>query len=244
MVIKYSKYLLLFIMAAIGSVALTNSTGYARGNQLADMNLIRQEAKEFVINQLEWDPDRVDVDINYTGKKAILPPGKVTWSFKLPGQKRRIGKVPFMAFIKVNDRVAKRIRLDAHITLTYELYRAVRPLKRGQVLQPHDIELATVKTDRKLRNIITRKDELIGHRLIHTLEAGEPVLNHMIRKIPLVKTGDRILLVAQKGALRVTAPGVVKENGFKNDMVKVENVQSRKIIYGTVVDARTILINF
>ncbi|MCH6579188.1 MAG: flagella basal body P-ring formation protein FlgA [Nitrospinae bacterium] len=44
--------------------------------------------------------------------------------------------------------------------------------------------------------------------------------------------------------MRVTAPGVVKENGFKNDTVRVENINSRKLIFGTVVDSHTIRINY
>jgi flagella basal body P-ring formation protein FlgA len=84
----------------------------------------------------------------------------------------------------------------------------------------------------------------MGHRLIRNLEEGETILAHMVRKIPLVKNGDRILIVADKGSLHVTAPGVVRQNGFKNDTVRVENLQSRKIILGTVIDSRTVQINF
>ena len=60
----------------------------------------------------------------------------------------------------------------------------------------------------------------------------------------MVKRGDRILLIAERGTLKVTAPGVVRENGFKNQMIKVENVQSHKIVYGTVLNSRTILVNY
>ena len=114
----------------------------------------------------------------------------------------------------------------------------------GHVVLPGDIELTQLKSDHVLRNIISDETDIMGHRLIRNLEEGETILAHMVRKIPLVKNGDRILIIANKGSLRVTAPGVVRQNGFKNDTVRVENLHSRKIILGTVIDSRTVQINF
>ena len=111
-------------------------------------------------------------------------------------------------------------------------------------VQSEDVELTQLKSDHILRNIVSKETDIIGHRLIRNLEQGETILAHMVQKIPLVKNGDRILIIAKKGSLRVTAPGVVRQNGFKNDTVRVENIHSRKIILGTVIDSRTVRINF
>jgi len=95
-----------------------------------------------------------------------------------------------------------------------------------------------------MRNTISDERDIVGHRLIRNIDKGETLLTHMIQKVPLVKNGDRILIIVQKGSLRVTAPGVVRQNGFKNETVRVENLQSNKIILGTVLDSKTIQINF
>ena len=149
-----------------------------------------------------------------------------------------------MGFVKVDGIIKKRLRLVANVTVAYDVFRSVRSLKRGHVIQHQDVELIRVESNKLMRNIISDESDLIGHRLIRNLGQRESFLNYMVRKIPLVKTGDRILIVAQKGPLRVTAPGVVKENGFKNDTVRVENINSRKLIFGTVVDSHTIRINY
>ena len=205
---------------------------------------IEKIGKDFMLETLEWDKDRLELNVIYDGKQILRPHGNITFDCKLPGRKKRIGRVHFLCLMNIDGETKKRLRLYANVRVAYDIYRPIRSLKMGHVLQPGDVELAEYKSDQLLRNIISDEADLIGHRLIRNLDEGETILAHMVKKIPLVKNGDRILIVANKGSLRVTAPGVVRQNGFKDDTVRVENLQSRKIILGTVIDSRTVQINF
>lgn len=205
---------------------------------------IEKIGKDFMLETLEWDKDRLELNVIYDGKQILRPHGNITFDCKLPGRKKRIGRVHFLCLMNIDGETKKRLRLYANVRVTYDIYRPIRSLKMGHVLQPGDVELAEYKSDQLLRNIISDEADIIGHRLIRNLDEGETILAHMVKKIPLVKNGDRILIVANKGSLRVTAPGVVRQNGFKDDTVRVENLQSRKIILGTVIDSRTVQINF
>ena len=132
----------------------------------------------------------------------------------------------------------------ADVKVAYDIYRLIQSLKMGHVIQLEDVEFTQLKSDHILRNIVSDEKDIIGHRLIRNLDQGETILAHMVQKIPLVKNGDRILIIVKKGSLSVTAPGVVRQNGFKDDTIRVENIHSRKIVLGTVIDARTVQINF
>jgi flagella basal body P-ring formation protein FlgA len=200
--------------------------------------------KEFMYKTLEWDKDRLEVNVVYEGNNILLPQGNVLLDCKLPGRKRRIGRVHFLCLLKMSGVTKKRLRLYADVKVAYDVYRPIRSLKMGHIIQPRDIEQTQLISDHVLRNIISDESDIMGHKLIRNLEEGETLLTHMVKKIPMVKNGDRILIVANKGSLRVTAPGVIRQNGFQNDTVRVENLQSRKIILGTVIDSRTVRINF
>lgn len=205
---------------------------------------IEKIGENFILDTLEWDKDRLEIKVIYEGSQILIPQGNVTFDCKLPGRKRRIGRVHFLCLLKVAGQTKKRLRIYADVKVSYDVYRPVRSLKMGRILQPGDVELTEFKSDHVLRNIISDEADIVGHRLIRNLEEGETILAHMVKKVPLVKNGDRILIVANKGSLRVTAPGVIRQNGYKNDTVRVENLQSRKIILGTVIDSRTVQINF
>ncbi len=240
---SYSKVVFVFLAALILVSAFSGKPAWAAG-QLLKKKTIEQTGREFILNALHWDKERLELKVIYEGKDVIIPRGNRVLNCKMPGGKKRIGRVQFMCFVKVDGFIKKRLRLLAQIKLRYDIFRSTRSLKRGQIIQPHDVEMVRMTSDRVIRNLVSDSNEIIGHRLIRNLEEGETILTHMLRRVPLVKRGDRILIIAQRGALRVTAPGVVKENGFKNDTIRVVNIHSRKVILGKVIDSRTIRINF
>lgn len=240
---KVINLVLLLFVGMLFSGGLHAKYAWA-ASELLKAPAIEKIGRDFMLETLEWDKDRLELKVVYNGKNIRVPQGNVNFDCKLPGRKRRVGRIHFLCLIKVEGSVKKRLRLYADIKVAYDVYRPIHSLKMGHVLQAGDIELTRLKSDRILRNIISDEKDIVGHRLIRNLDQGETILAHMVKRIPVVKNGDRILLVAKKGFLRVTAPGVVRQNGFKNDTIRVENIQSRKIILGTVIDSRTVQINF
>ena len=244
--IIYKKIILVLMFFVLAMALIFGVTGNPlwAASQTLKVAEIENFGKEFMFKTLEWDKDRLDVNVVYEGNTLLLPQGNVILDCKLPGRKRRIGRVHFLCLVKMDGETKKRLRLYADVKVSYDVYRPIRSLKMGHVIQAGDLELSQLKSDQLLRNIISDEADILGHQLIRNLEEGETLLAHMVKKIPMVKNGDRILIVANKGSLRVTAPGVIRQDGFKNDTVRVENLQSRKIILGTVIDSRTVQINF
>lgn len=242
-IIKFIYFAIPIVMAALLNIGLSGEPVWAAG-QIVKVATIENVGNEFMFDTLQWDKDRLEIKVVYEGKQILVPQGNVKFDCKLPGGKRRVGRVHFLCLIKVAGHIKKRLRLYADVKVAYDVYRPARSLKMGHVIRPEDIELTRLKSDQVLRNIVSDDSDIIGHRLVRNLAEGDTILAHMVQKVPLVKNGDRILIVAQKGSLRVTAPGVVRQNGFKNDTVRVENMNSRKIVLGTVIDSRTVRINF
>ena len=44
--------------------------------------------------------------------------------------------------------------------------------------------------------------------------------------------------------MKITVPGILKEDGYEDSMVQVLNIESKKIIYGRLVDANTVKVSF
>jgi len=205
---------------------------------------IKGQALEFLQDKLSWGADRMKIQVHYDGGDIILNDPNYDLDFRLPGRKNRAGRIPFSLIIKSEKSGSKRFRLYADVEVTYEILQSSRPLKRNEIIQESDVEWTQVSTRRLLRNVVTQLDDAVGQRITRNLDEGEMISPYMLKKVPLVKRGDRIILIAQKGALRVTAPGVARQNGFINSTVKVENIHSRKIITGTVVNAKTVKVDF
>ncbi len=216
----------------------------AKKTQTLKATKIQKEAHDFLLSTLSWRPDQMELLVKYKAGDLELPEGVVDLDFQMPGRKNRVGRVPFSLLIKVDGVVRQRARLDAEIEVIYDVVKTTQNLPRGHIITEDDIETARVNSNRLMRNVVSDPEQVVGNKVVRNLNSGETITTFMIKRAPIVKRGDKIILIAEKGKLRITAPGMVKENGFKNAIVKVENLQTKKTVYGTVVNNRTVRVDF
>jgi flagella basal body P-ring formation protein FlgA len=76
------------------------------------------------------------------------------------------------------------------------------------------------------------------------IAAQTVVTGPMIETPPLVRRGDSVTIVAEAGAMRVTAAGEARQKGGRGDRIAVVNLDSRRTIYAQVIDGRTVAVNF
>ena len=58
----------------------------------------------------------------------------------------------------------------------------------------------------------------------------------MVEEPPLFKRGDKVFVIAESDTLKVTTVGIASEDGIKGRPVKVLNIQSKKEVFGEVME--------
>jgi flagella basal body P-ring formation protein FlgA len=66
----------------------------------------------------------------------------------------------------------------------------------------------------------------------------------MIETPPLVQRGDIVVMIAETGELKISTQGEARQRGGRGDRIKVMNLDSRKSVYGCVVDRNTVRVDF
>lgn len=216
----------------------------AAENQTLTAAQVRARALEFLEEKLPWDPDTTDVSIEYDDKDLVLPAGNLELEFRLPASTLRAGRIPLSAQVRVDSAFHKRLRLNAHVTVQVQRIKTLRAVSRGEVLSEDDVEMETIQVNRIPRNAVTRLEDAVGFETVRNLGAGRVLTVNALRRPSLVDKGDQVILVAEKGLMKITAPGIVREKGFKDSLVQVFNVQTKKMVFGYVIDAKTVKVNF
>ncbi len=223
---------------------LSTSSAFGGESQVLTGETIRNAARNYLLNEMDWNPNDVEVSVDYTGKTLTLPEGELKLDFQLAGNHRPIGRIPLSLVLRVDGEMQRKVWLNASVNVFFDVVQTTRPVPRDRVLKPGDVEIVRVMSSRPLRNIIYDPNEVIGQKTVRDIDHGQNISPYMVKRVPLVKRGDRVLIIAEGGRLRITAPGVVKEPGFKGTIVQVENQQTKKTIHGTVIDAKTIKVEF
>jgi len=85
-------------------------------------------------------------------------------------------------------------------------------------------------------------DEVIGKRTRRAASQGVPVLLSALDEVPLIRAGDHVTLIVEADEMQITTTGEAKENGYLGRKVAVINVESKKVVYGKVRDASSVVV--
>lgn len=240
---KHSTFLIFGVLWILFA-GLTDAIADPENNQVVTSEEIRQKAEEYLMNQLNWDPESMEVDVKYKGEDLVLPEGELNLDYRMSANSSQIGRIPVSLQVKVDDRFLKRVRLSSQVEVYQDVVRLVNPVRRGEVLNNGDVAVDRVRSKRILRNLPNGLDEVVGMEATKNLKDGKIVTLRDLRKVPLVARGDRVILVIKKGSLKITTPGTVREDGFKNSIIQVVNLETKKPVYGEVIDANTVEVKY
>ncbi len=133
---------------------------------------------------------------------------------------------------------AKAAQKDA----AYVAIVSTRTIERDQVIGPDDVKAVTLskydpRTEPNIKNVI-------GKSLKRTVGKNTAIKSDYLKVGPMVRKGDDIMIVAQRGGLKVTVNGVAKESADIGELIRIENLSSGSIVTGKLIDRSTALINF
>ena len=200
--------------------------------------------REYVLNQMPWSPENVRIEKVRTRGQVYVPAGRVRLEVEPPKKARLLGRVSLGVRIFVGDRPIRRVWVTGEIHVRTEVWILERPVRRGHLFTPTDLRPVEVSLRSVPAGVIEGAREVAGMRARRAIAARTPIRKHWLERVPLMKRGDVVNLKAESKTLLITTIGVVRSDGALGDMVQVLNLGSKKLVYGRVLDARTVQVLF
>jgi flagellar basal body P-ring formation protein FlgA len=216
----------------------------ASETQIIKTEEIEKNAINHLVKELPWNRESLEINVYYKGKDIVLPLGQKELIYKIMGSSQRAGRIPMSLEIRIDDQFKKRIRLNTKVLVSQKVIKTVRTVRRGEILTKDEIKIETMQTERPIKNAIINISSALGYEATRNISIGKIILQNFIKRPALGNRGDKILIMAKKGAMTITTPGILKEDGYEDAMVRVLNMESKKIIYGRLVDSNTVKVKF
>ncbi len=134
-----------------------------------------------------------------------------------------------------NDPNAPRTAVKGRV---YELIALPVPqnhLHPGEVIQARDIGWRNVRANQATYNTINSLDELVGQSARRPLLAGHLIKRTDVMPRQLVAKGDFVTVHFHSKTMSLTYRGLAMENGAINDVIRISNPRSKKVIEGKVI---------
>jgi flagella basal body P-ring formation protein FlgA len=192
---------------------------------------IEDVLKEYLRNNYPWSEIEINnltVNNEMPGKeiKEIMiekgPPGKTIFVLEFEDDK----KITATANIKAYD----------HILVSR------RAFKKGYYLQKDDVYTVLMDVQKIPNNALKGKDigKVVGKQLLRSIIANMPLSSGMVSETPIVKRGQRVILLVESEGLKITAIGEMKKDSAVGKYAKVINLASKKIVTGLLINKNTV----
>jgi flagella basal body P-ring formation protein FlgA len=128
---------------------------------------------------------------------------------------------------------SKLIKKEKKIIKNYKVFKLSRGIEKNSVLQEEDIKVIFSDISSQ-SSFFKNKNDLIGRKLNKNLKMDQ-ILHprHLIEKFD-VNNGDQVSIVSNTKSVSVVTLGEALNSGNLDDLIRVKNVRSGKVIKGYI----------
>lgn len=177
-------------------------------------------------------------------EQVIVPRESFSCQVLVPEKAIQGGNIAGMMVFFANGREIKKIRFSARVDIYADVLVPRHFLQKHHEIRADDIEIVNKNIAVLPQDVITEEKEVLGKRTTLSINSQEVLRLSLLEPLPLVNKGDRVILLIENDQFKITALGEVKEVGRKGDRIKLVNLSSKKEVYGRVLDANTVQVDF
>ncbi len=194
--------------------------------------------------------------VSFLTAQTNAMPGTAEWTeFRLPpyiflthGQQRvnlepgsvAPGRVTFRFVIQEADgTVVRRAAGAAFLNLWVEVPAASRPLNQGDSLHVHDITFTRVNAAHLTAMPWDGKGG--PWQMVRSVGIGQTIYSTDLIGVAMVRKGAIVNLIYAKGNVRIEVKAESLADGAPGTIIPVRNLQSKKQVYGTIRDSKTVM---
>lgn len=173
-----------------------------------------------------------------------LPPGKLEYEVAAPQQWGGWGTVSISVVARQRDVIVRNIPVRIEVEALADMVVALHQIGYGELVSAADVVLQKREITHYSHLAARSIDEVVGKKTRATLRANQPVRADQVERVPLVKSGQMVTIVAENDVLKISVSGRARSAGAEGDTIRVQNLNSLKEISARVISATTVQVAF
>jgi flagellar basal body P-ring formation protein FlgA len=226
--------------------AVVEGAGMARvltESQELDPEKLLPMAKAFILGELKEDPENVEVKQLGLGKKVILPAGKMETHFTLPPTSDKFeGPILVNADLEIDGHWVKSLPLRLMVDVFHPAVVAKKNIEKGGKFTAENVGLVRTPTSKLAGQFFSRLDDVLGRMASQFLVKGTVVRVDSLYDPPVIKRGQVVEGIVQYGNVEISVQVRAVEDGKPGGTIRVENIDSNKLLQAKVLNDNTVLI--
>jgi flagella basal body P-ring formation protein FlgA len=222
------------------TLALLAPGSFAGNADLEATTTIAAAARDYLLGIPREDAGEVDVQVGRLDPRLRLTRCEQPLEVFPAGHARAVGAVT--VGVRCDGTRPWKVYLQARVRLFRPVAVLARALPRGARIASADLRLERRDVGRLQRGYLTALDELVGMQLRFAGASGRVLAARDLQAPKLVRRGERVTLLATGTAVEVRSNGRALEDGARGEVIRVRNLDSRRVVEGVVAAAGTVRI--
>ena len=127
----------------------------------------------------------------------------------------------------------RRIPIEADVAALPRGVVALRPIAKGDIVRPEDVETRPVAQHSGSERLLTR-DEAIGREATQTIPTGQPITAADVQLPKLVRRGDKVTVRSLAAGISITTSGKAGADGALGESIAIELDEPKRKILASV----------
>ncbi len=209
-----------------------------------DAERVRAMVSDYIDSNMPWAPGCARFEITGRLDDVVLPSENFSYSISGRTDDRFLGDSTYMVRFLVNGLPVRQKHVTAKIEVLMDIVVARRALRRDEILSPEDVMVAKKWMRGTPYQVFTDPADVVGKKLGTDLWQNMEVRRSMVKDVPVVKKGKMVRIVLENKFMNVHTVGLTEEDGANGQMIRVQNISSKKIIYARVESASVVRVEF
>ncbi len=227
---RVTKIAVLSILVMVASVLTVSA-------RVDDATIIDKVRQTYDLDSVDYQIEILSNTIRDTdGSNGIL-------TFRALSQKNPIGLFTILAKETDGDRTIASGQVRLRISRFMDVVVVNDKIKRHAVLTDDLFAVKRMDVTTLREQPITSINDILGLRAKRNLKLGQILTSKAVELIPDVEPGREVAIVYTDGLCRISATGVVMQEGMAGDYIKVKNKSSGKVVIARVVDPGAVAVD-
>jgi flagella basal body P-ring formation protein FlgA len=173
-----------------------------------------------------------------------LPEGNIEYEVVAPQHWEGWGNVSIAVMARQKDRLLRNIPVRMEVEALADTVVTLRQIEQGDSITAADLVLQKREITQNYSRVARKIGEIAGKKARATIKANQAVRADQVEKVPLIKSGQMVTIIAENDVMKISVTGKARSSGAEGDTVIVQNQNSLKEIPARVINATTVQIAF
>jgi flagella basal body P-ring formation protein FlgA len=215
-----------------------------RASQDVTDEMLRETVERFLVEQFADGVREARLRSLELPGVVRIPPGPFEARVAVPPGGAVVGRTRLQVELLQDGTVVRTVWVTADVALEGPVVVARRPIGRGETIAAADLTVERREIPANGGDLLGDPHEAEGRVARAALPPLAPLRREQLTAPILVRRGDVVLLVAERGGLRLTVPAEAQDEAAAGESVRVTNRATKKDVIARVVDQRTVRVDF